>query len=285
MNCRIFRLAMAIKPGQKMAMTIASLTRRGLAALFLASLAASAQAAPRQLIIATEGAYPPYNFVASDGTLQGFDVDFAKALCVKLQAECQIIQQNWDGMIPALLARKYDLMVASMAILPEREKQIAFSIPYYQGPTALIMARADAVRTGADGYAEPQAMAGKRVGVQIGTVYEKFVRREWPGAEVLTYDTADNADSDLRAGRIDARLDDYIVLRQSLLGADQNGAFARVGKIWGGAPFGSRGQGVGLRPEDAALKAEVDRAILSMRDDGTYKAINDKYFDFDIYQP
>ncbi len=261
------------------------MSRRGLLALGFALFASPAGAEPRHLIVATEGAYPPYNFVAPDGSLQGFDVDFAKALCVKLEAQCDIIQQNWDGMIPALIAKKYDLMVASMAILPEREKQIAFSIPYYQGPTALIMVKDAGMALGADGHATAEAMAGKRVGVQIGTVYEKFVRREWPRAEVLTYDTADNADSDLRAGRIDARLDDYIVLRQSLLSAEEKGAYERVGKIWGGAPFGSRGQGVGLRQEDVALKAAVDKAILAMRADGTYRAINDKYFDFDIYQP
>ena len=266
-------------------MTNVSLSRRSLLALAILPFAPPAHAAPRQLIVATEGAYPPYNFVAPDGTLQGFDVDFAKALCVKLKAECRIVQQNWDGMIPGLLAMKYDLMVASMAILPEREKLIAFSTPYYQGPTALIMAKDAGTTLAADGFVDPASMAGKRVGVQIGTVYEKFVRREWPGAEVASYDTADNADQDMLSGRIDARLDDYIVLRQSLLGAEQNGAFVRVGKIWGGAPFESRGQGVGLRKEDVALKAEVDAAILAMRADGTYKAINDKYFDFDIYQP
>ena len=93
-------------------------------ALSLAMLAGPSMAEQKKLIIATEGAYPPYNFVASDGSLQGFDVDFANALCAKLDASCEIIKQDWDGMIPGLIAKKYDVIVASMGILPEREEKI-----------------------------------------------------------------------------------------------------------------------------------------------------------------
>jgi len=105
------------------------------AAVVLAGLAMSAHAADKQkLIIATEGAYPPYNFVAADGSLQGFDVDFAKAVCGKINAECEIVKQDWDGIIPALLAKKYDVIIASMAIRPERAEKVDFTIPYYMAP-------------------------------------------------------------------------------------------------------------------------------------------------------
>ena len=108
-------------------------------AFALVAFASIAQAADKQkLIIATEGAYPPYNFVAADGTLQGFDIDFANAICEKINAECEIVKQDWDGIIPALLAKKYDVIVASMAIRPERAEKVDFTIPYYMAPTALI---------------------------------------------------------------------------------------------------------------------------------------------------
>jgi polar amino acid transport system substrate-binding protein len=138
-------------------------------ALAFAALAGIAHAEKKKLIIATEGAYPPYNFVAADGSLQGFDVDFAKALCIKLDADCDIIKQDWDGMIPGLIAKKYDVIVASMGILPEREEKIDFSIPYYQSPTGLVASKAAAIKTGADGFVDPESLAGKKIGVQRAT--------------------------------------------------------------------------------------------------------------------
>ena len=119
-----------------------------LAAVALLGLTAAASAQTR---LGTEGAYPPYNFVDANGELQGFDVDFAKALCEKINAECTIIKQDWDGMIPALMAKKFDLIVASMGILPDREEKIDFSIPYYQSPTGLVMTKATGAKVGADG--------------------------------------------------------------------------------------------------------------------------------------
>lgn len=254
------------------------------AAIFLAALAGSAQAADKQkLIVATEGAYPPYNFVDADGALQGFDVDFAKALCDKINADCDIIKQDWDGMIPGLMAKKYDLIVASMGILPEREEKIDFSIPYYQSPTGLLAAKTSAIKTGADGYVDPEALAGKKIGVQRATAYETFARKKWPKVEVVVYDSSESADLDLTAGRLDARLDDWIVLSNGLLKSDQAAEFERVGKIWSEKDFGSKGEGIGVRKGEDALRESVNKAILDMRADGSYKKINDKYFDFDIY--
>eukprot|EP01030_Chromulinospumella_sphaerica_P029869 gene29869-30351_t len=176
------------------------------AAMALAAvvLAAPALADKTKLVIATEGAYPPYNFVAADGSLQGFDVDFAKALCVKLDAECEIIKQDWDGMIPGLIAKKYDVIVASMGILPEREEKIDFSIPYYQSPTGLVAAKTAGITVGADGFVDPASLAGKKIGVQRATAYESFAKEKWPKAEVTVYDSSESADLDMTAGRLDA---------------------------------------------------------------------------------
>jgi len=157
----------------------------------MALFAGFVQAADKQkLTIATEGAYPPYNFVATDGSLQGFDVDFANALCVKINAECTIIKQDWDGMIPGLLAKEYDLIVASMGILPEREEKIDFSIPYYQSPTGLVANKTAGFKVGADGYVDVASMAGKKVGVQRATGYESFARDKWKGVELVVYDSS-----------------------------------------------------------------------------------------------
>ncbi|MEZ5922777.1 MAG: transporter substrate-binding domain-containing protein [Hyphomicrobiaceae bacterium] len=255
-----------------------------LAALLLAAMASTAVAdEKRKLIVATEGAYPPYNFVASDGSLQGFDVDFANALCEKIDAECSIIKQDWDGMIPGLMAKKYDLIVASMGILPEREEKIDFTIPYYQSPTALIATKTAGLQVGADGFVDPESLAGKKVGVQRATAYETFAREKWPKAEVMVYDSAESADLDMTAGRLDARFDDFIVLQGGILKSDSADDYERIGGIWAEKDFGSKGEGIGVRKGEDELREAVNKAILDMRADGTYKAINDKYFDFDIY--
>ena len=260
------------------------LARIALATLALAAFAGFSQAQDKkQLTVATEGAYPPYNFVDADGSLQGFDVDFAKALCEKINADCTIIKQDWDGMIPGLMAKKYDLIVASMGILPEREEKIDFSIPYYQSPTALVAAKAAGITVGADGFVDPESLAGKKIGVQRATAYETFGKEKWPKAEIVVYDSSESADLDMTAGRLDARFDDFIVLSSGVLKSDSAADYERIGKIWGEKDFGSKGEGIGVRKGEDELREAVNQAILAMRADGTYKAINDKYFDFDIY--
>jgi lysine-arginine-ornithine-binding protein len=257
--------------------------RRTLLAVSFVALAGIAHAEDKmKLIVATEGAFPPYNFVDADGALQGFDVDFAKALCTKINADCEIIKQDWDGMIPGLMAKKYDLIVASMGILPDREEKIDFSIPYYQAPTALVATKDAGLKLGADGYVDPASLAGKKIGVQRATAYETFAKEKWPGAEIVVYDSSESANLDLTGGRLDARFDDFILLRETVLkdGAD---SYERIGGTWPETAFGSKGEGIGIRKGEADLKAKVDKAILDMRADGTYKTINDKYFDFDIY--
>jgi len=253
-------------------------------ALFFAGLATSAYAADKQkLIIATEGAYPPYNFVAADGTLQGFDVDFAKAVCEKINAECEIVKQDWDGIIPALLAKKYDVIIASMAIRPERAEKVDFTIPYYMAPTALIAMKSAGIKTGADGFVDPASVAGKKIGVARATGFEKYAKENWPKADIVVYDNSPNADLDLVNGRLDARFDDYILMSQSVLKSEIAGDLEQVGKIYPEKMMGSDGEGIAVRKGETALRESINTAITDMRVDGTYKKINDKYFTFDIW--
>lgn len=264
----------------------ARLVRTLLGALLLSALAGTASGGERQkLVVATEGAYPPYNYVGTDGSLQGFDVDFAKALCIKIAADCTIIKQDWAGLIPGLIARKFDLIVASMGILPDREALIDFSIPYYQSPSAVVASATSGITASADGEIDPASMQGKMIGVQRATGYETQARQRWPGAKVIAYDSSDVADLDMIKGRLDARFDDYMLLKRGLLSSDRASAFKRVGKIWSERDFGSKGQGIGMRKGEAGLREAVNAAIRGMRADGSYKTINDRYFEFDIYGP
>ncbi|HVJ33632.1 MAG TPA: transporter substrate-binding domain-containing protein [Terriglobia bacterium] len=254
----------------------------GLALLVLAAGAAPSLADKLKLTVAVEGAYPPYNQVGPDGSLQGFDVDFAKEICKKIDADCEFVKQDWDGMIPGLLANKYDVIISSMGILPEREEKIDFTIPYYQAPTALVAFKSAGVKAGADGYPDADSLAGKKIGVQRATAYESWARDKWPKAEVVVYDSSQSADLDMQSHRLDARFDDYVLLSDGIMKTNGD-QYERIGKIYTEAAMGSKGEGIALRKGNDSLRDAISKAILAMRADGTYKSVNDKYFDFDIY--
>ncbi|MDY0870893.1 transporter substrate-binding domain-containing protein [Dongia rigui] len=254
-----------------------------LAAVLVALAASPALADKLKLIVAVEGAFPPYNEVGPDGNLQGFDVDVAHEICKKIEAECEYVKQDWDGMIPGLLAKKYDVIISSMGILPEREEKIDFTIPYYQAPTALVALKSAGAKVGADGYPDGESLAGLKIGVQRATAYESWAREKWPKAEIVVYDSSQSADLDIQNGRLDARFDDYVLLSDGIMKGEGANQYERVGNIYTEAAMGSKGEGIALRKGNEPLKDAINKAILAMREDGSYKAINDKYFSFDIY--
>ena len=239
--------------------------------------AASAQL--QKVRIATEGAFAPFNYKDTNGELQGFDVDIAKALCSKAKFDCTIVAQDWDGIIPGLLAKKYDAIIASMSITEERKKTIDFTDKYYQTPARFVARKGSSIEISKAG------LKGKTIGVQRATINADLIRETY--GDVLTikeYDTQDNANLDLIAGRVDLVLADAVVLQESLLDKPEGKDFAFVGPV----PRGSivdEGAGIGIRKADTKLKDAFNAAIKAIRADGTYKRINDKYFSFDVYGP
>ncbi len=232
---------------------------------------------PSQLRIATEGAYPPFNSIDKDGKLVGFDIDIANALCERMNVICTIEAQAWDGIIPGLLDRKYDAIIASMAITERRKEQVSFTDKYYS-TSARFIAHANAKFEISD-----TGLKGKRVGVQRATVYESYLRAKFPDAVPVLYDTQENADDDLAAGKIDLVLADWVQLSQDFLKSDEGKAFEFTGPPQVDPRILGEGAGIAVRKDDADLLAAFDRALKEIRADGTYKRLNDKYFDFDIY--
>jgi lysine-arginine-ornithine-binding protein len=237
--------------------------------------------AGKTIKVATEGAYPPFNFVDANGALQGFDVDIANALCAKMQVTCEIVKQDWDGMIPGLLAKKYDVIIASMSITPERKEKIGFTGKYYNTPAVLVAPANTPITLGADGNPDPASLKGLKIGVQRATIHENFARDRFKESEIKVYDTADNANLDLTGGRLDARMDDILVLQDQVVKPNGD-KYKIMGKGWSGGMLGD-GAGIGLRKEDQQMLTAFDEAIKTIRADGTYKTINDKYFNFDVY--
>lgn len=257
------------------------MTRRPLIALLalLASVTLTAHAqAPdwKKVRIGVEGAYPPFSEVGTDGKLKGFDIDIAMALCAEMKAECVLVQQDWDGMIPSLQARKFDAIIASMAITPERQKQVNFSNKYYNTPPAFI-------GKGAPRDISPAAMKGKKIGVQRTTSHDRYATKYYAGSEIVRYAKQDDIFLDLAAGRLDATLCDQVAGSEGFLKKPAGKGFAVLGNPVDDPEIFGTGSGIAMRKADTALLDMFNAAIAAVRANGTYKKLQDKYFDFDIY--
>jgi lysine-arginine-ornithine-binding protein len=236
---------------------------------------ATAQGA-QKVRVATEGAYEPFNYKDPSGQLQGFDVEIAKAVCAKAKFECEIVAQDWDGIIPGLLAKKYDAIIASMAITEERKKKVSFTDKYYQTPARFIVKKGAKIELTAEG------LKGKNLGTQRATIHSNYLEQTYGKvANIKLYDTQENANLDLVAGRLDAIEADSVVLLEGFLKKPEGKNFEFAGPEF----YLSDGAGIAVRKEDEALRTAFNKALKEIREDGTYKKINDKYFPFDIYGP
>lgn len=251
----------------------------GAAALALAAGSASAQDTLR---VGTEGAYPPYNATDSSGKLVGLEVDLANELCKRTGMKCEIMQQEWDGMIPALQNKRFDAIMAGMSITPERKEKIAFTIPYSQTPAWFVGAKDGILKDVKTLDDIKKALAGKKVGVQRSTIHQNFLEQKIPGIEVVLYDTVDDSNLDLVNGRVDAVLADSTGWGPFLKSPEGQG-FDHFGPALTGKddPLFGEGVGIGLRKEDTALKAKLDKAIQEMNADGSMTKLSIQWFGFD----
>ncbi len=249
-----------------------------LAGAVLALVAGSAAAEMKKVKIGTEGAYPPFNSIDPSGKLVGFDIDIGNALCAAANFECEFVIQDWDGMIPALQAKKFDAIIASMSITAKRMEVVDFTDKYYNTPTKFIAVKgAGITEFTADG------LDGKKIGVQGSTTQEDFARAKFPKSEVVTYATQDEANADLQSGRVDLVLADRIALGEGFLKTDAGACCEFVGPDFNDPKILGPGAGIAIRKGEKDLVEGFNAAIAKIREDGTYKKINDKYFDFDVY--
>ncbi|WP_051560102.1 transporter substrate-binding domain-containing protein [Marinobacterium jannaschii] len=237
-----------------------------------ASVGASFAQAGDKLRIATEGAWAPFNFIDASGKPRGFDVDIANALCEKMQAECTIVTQDWDGLIPGLKVKKFDAIVASMSITEDRLKQVDFTDPYYTGGLRYVAAKGSKFDT------SRAALKGKVIGAQRATVAGQYLEDNLDGVvDIKLYDNNDAVYLDLKAGRLDGALSDELPTYEWLKSDTAKGfeykgpAFAKDDKI-----------GIAVRKGDE-LRQRMNKALQEILADGTYDVINAQYFPFSIY--
>lgn len=242
-----------------------------IATLALTGFAGSVAAA--DLDICVEGAYPPFSYTTESGAIEGFDIDIANALCAQMGKTCEMQKTDWDGIIPALLERKCDAIIASMSITEERKKVIAFTNKYYHTPGQFV---------GKEGMTLDD-VAGKVVGVQRGTIHQAFMEGEFPDVELKLYGSQDEAFLDLAAGRIDATMVDSVAALDGFLKTDAGAGFAFFGPTYSIVKYHGEGAGIGVRQGEDELREAFNAAIEAIRASGEYATINAKYFDFDVY--
>ncbi len=251
----------------------------------------------KKIRIATEGAYAPWNATDPSGKLVGFEIDLAQDLCKRIGAECEVVAQDWDGIIPALQQGKYDGIMAAMSITAERKKVIEFSNPYGTEPsmfgipkTSPLAAakfgaeRVDLTKDTAENKAAlaklGEVLKGKTVGVQTSTIQANFMEKLLPSVAVRTYDKLDNAGIDMAAGRVDAIFGDRSAV-SAVLEADAAKGMVLFGPAFSRGVLGD-GVGVGLRKADKDLKEKFNKAIADATKDGTITKLSTKHFGYDI---
>lgn len=266
-----------------------------LAALLLSGQAV-AQDAP--IRIATEGAYPPWNTTNAAGELEGFELDLADALCQKMDAECEIVAQDWDGIIPALLAGKYDAIMAGMSITDERRQVIDFSMPYAATPIVFATLSGSELaaldlnevsitfdEVDADERATLDeltgAFDGMVVAAQGSTTHLNLVEEYFGDVVTVTaYDTMENAANDLLTGRADVMISE-LPFFNDFAASEAGSDLVVIGPSMTRGPLGE-GVGAGIRQADEELIARFNAAIEEAQNDGTIKTLADEWFGFDV---
>jgi polar amino acid transport system substrate-binding protein len=220
---------------------------------------------PLNIKIATESSYKPFSYTDADGKLIGYEIELVDALCAQMKAECEVISQDWDGLIPGLNAQKFDATIAGMSITPERKEVVEFSDPYFHSGIILIGKKGDDISV--------EGLEGQPVASQRSTVASQYLQDEHDNADIKLYDTQDNAYLDLTSGRVRAMMSDKVT------GIDWL-------KTEAGKDYEVKGQeistnddamGIAFRKGDP-LVAKFNAALAELKANGTYDQITGSYF-------
>ncbi|MBX9714695.1 MAG: ABC transporter substrate-binding protein [Pseudomonadaceae bacterium] len=248
-----------------------------LALSLLSPLSMADEAKPVRIGI--EAAYPPFAMKTPEGAITGFDYDIGNALCAEMQVKCVWIEQEFDGLIPALKVRKFDAVLSSLNITPERLKSVDFTNKYYATPARLAM------KTGTVLNDPLVDLKGKKVGVQRASIYDRYATEVYApaGIEVVRYSSQNEIFLDLTAGRVDATLADVVNIDDGFLKTDAGKGFALVGPDYTEAKYFGDGVGIAVRKGDKAMAERFNKAIAAIRANGKYQEVQNKYFQFNVY--
>jgi polar amino acid transport system substrate-binding protein len=222
----------------------------------------------KEIKMAMSGQYPPFNFVDEKNQLTGFDVEIGQEIARRIGITAAPLSTAWDGIIAGLLANKYELICGSMAITAERLKSIDFSDPYYRSGAQVFVKKDSSIKSAKD-------LEGKKVGVTLGTTFEKWIRENIPNVDVRTYKGDPDIILEVSSGRIDALITDKIV--GALAIKDKGAPLQLVGEL-----LYEEKMGIALRQNNPELKAAINGALAEMKNDGTYHDLYVKWLGLDV---
>lgn len=233
----------------------------------------------KELRIGTDATYEPFEYKAPDGKLVGFEIELANALCAEMKRKCVFIESPWDGIVPSLLAKKFDLIISGMTVTDQRKKTVAFSDKITDIPYRVI------VKSGSGLDGSPQSMKGKKVGVLKGSTEADFAEKYYlkAGATVQRYESTQESYLDIVSGRIDAIIGNLVEMKIGFLSKPEGKPFEFSKYELKDQAVLGYGTGAAMRKQDVQLKTAFNDAIKTVRSNGSYKKIADKYFDFDVY--
>jgi polar amino acid transport system substrate-binding protein len=232
----------------------------------------------RAIRFLTADDYPPLNFALDDGTLTGFNVEIARAICETLEIGCTIQARRFDTLIDSLTTGKGDAVIASISATPATRAQVDFSLPYYQTPARFVARKGSAPPD-----AGPAALAGKTIGVVAGSSHEAYLKAFFPGAKQKAYPNASALEEALRASEIDAAFGDGLTFSVWLNGESSQNCCAFLGGPYTESRFFGEGVGIAVRTDDAELRKALNWALAQMASRGTYAEIYLKYFPIGFY--
>lgn len=255
-------------------MTLKRFLTASLASFVLSTAVASAEQV--KIGIAAEP-YPPFASLDASGEWVGWEVEVITAVCAAAKLDCVITPVAWDGIIPSLTGKQIDALMASMSITEEREKTIDFSDPYYNTPAVIVADKS------ADIQATPESLAGKIIGIQASTIHQAYANKHFPdAAEIRVYQTQDEANQDLFAGRIDATQADSIAMAD-FVNTDTGSCCEIKGEVAPDDAVLGRGVGAGVRKGEADLRDSLNAGIAAILADGTHDEITSRYFKTSIF--
>jgi octopine/nopaline transport system substrate-binding protein len=251
--------------------------------LMFAAISTSGAAAQGVLTVGTEGDAPPYSMADASGNVTGFDADVARSICAKLDVTCKFVVQAFDTLIPALDAKRFDIIISGLGITEERKKKIGYSIPYASAPQYFIVSKGSPLAKFTSLPPLLAALKGKSIGVVTGTTYSRYIAKNIPDATIKSYDSLTQMESDLSAKRFDAAFDDGSSWTDYLKkpeGASFEVVPVKVVATDDPSTLG-HGMGVGIRKDDQELTKKIDVALCDIIKSGQMKTMSEKWFSDD----
>ncbi len=231
------------------------------------------------LRLAVDVPFEPFEYRLPDGTLTGFEIDLGNEVCRRIERECEWVEQSWDGIIPGLMARKYDVVMSSMAITEERRQRVLFSEPYYSNPSVWVTPIGHEIDV-----EDREALEGLKVGVQRGTIRDEYITDTYGDTvDVRRYTTGEDIAVDMRTGRLDAAFMYYPLALSSLnVNAENSGFITSSDLIREPKSYFGHGVAAAFNTRNRALAEQFNEALREIKEDGTYDELMHKYVDYDI---